>query len=149
MSRMASDHAISRTAGFTLIEVLVAFVIAALALAVFYEGAIGALTNAHVAGLYEEALSLAKSHMAELTARNAARPVSADGTDGKLFRYQVKVTALASQTLPRTLLEEANNRPARVATLFGVEVTESWGKPRHERSVHLLTEAIGNQTGAQ
>ncbi len=135
--------------GFTLIEVLVAFIIAILALGVFYEGAIGALTNAHVAGAYEEALSLARSHMAELTQRNATHPVNAEGADGKLFHYRVLVRALASQPLPRTLLEEANNRPARVATLYGIEVTESWGPARHQRSVHLLSEALGTQAGTQ
>ena len=136
-------------AGFTLIEVLVAFVLAALALGVFYEGTVGGLFGARTAGMYEEALSLARSHLAELTAHGAKTPVNAAGEDGKVFHYRIVVTPLASQPLDRTLLEQANNRPARVETLFGISITESWKAGRHRREVHLLGEALGLQAGAQ
>jgi general secretion pathway protein I len=129
--------------GFTLLEVLVAFVIAALALGVFYEGAVGGLRNTHVAGAYEEALSLARSHLAELAQRDATQPVDASGADGKLFHYAVRVTPVASQPLQRTLLEQANNRPARSATLYALSVTESWTQDGHTRSVNLIGESLG------
>lgn len=137
------------TEGFTLLEVLVAFVIAALALAVFYEGSIGGLRSARVAGTYEEAVSLARSHLAELSQRNATQPVAAEGTDGPLFHYSVAVKPIASEQLQRSLLEEANNRPARVATLYALNVTESWTEDGHTRSVHLLGEAMAAVAPAQ
>jgi prepilin-type N-terminal cleavage/methylation domain-containing protein len=139
----------AREGGFTLLEVLIAFVIAAMALAVFYEGSIGGLRNARVAGTYEEAVSLARSHMAELSQRAAVQPVSATGMDGPLFHYQVVVKQIASEQLQRSLLDQANNRPARQAGLYALSVIESWTQDGHMRAVHLLGEAMASQPLAQ
>jgi len=138
----------ARAEGFTLLEVLVAFVVAALALAVFYEGALSGIRNARVAGTYEEAISLARSHLAELSQRQTVQPLDAEGNDGPLFHYRVRVTRLAVEQLQRSLLEEANNRPPRQAGLYGLSVTESWTQDGRERSVHLLGEAMVAAAGA-
>jgi prepilin-type N-terminal cleavage/methylation domain-containing protein len=135
--------------GFTLLEVMVALVIAALALAVFYEGSLSGLRNARVAGTYEEAISLARSHLAELSQRQTVQPLDAEGADGPLFHYRVKVALLASEQLQRSLLEEANNRPPRTAGLYSLSVTESWTQDGRERQVHLLGESMIAMPAAQ
>jgi general secretion pathway protein I len=128
--------------GFTLLEVMVALVVAALALGVFYQGALSGLRNARVAGTYEEAISLARSHLAELSQRQSVKPVEAEGTDGPVFHYRVKVTQIANEELQRSLLEQANDRPPRQAALYALDVTESWTQDGTLRSVHLLGEAM-------
>jgi general secretion pathway protein I len=128
--------------GFTLLEVMVALVVAALALGVFYQGALSGLRNARVAGTYEEAISLARSHLAELSQRQSVQPVEAEGADGPLFHYHVKVSRLAVEQLQRSLLEQANNRPPRQAALYALEVTESWTQDGSQRTVRLLGEAM-------
>ena len=50
--------------GFTLLEVLIAFVIAALALGVLFEAGVGALRGARAASRYEQAIARARSHLA-------------------------------------------------------------------------------------
>jgi general secretion pathway protein I len=131
-----------RPNGFTLLEVMVALVVAALALGVFYQGALAGLRNARVAGTYEEAISLARSHLAELSQRQSVQPVDAEGADGPLFHYHVKVTRIATEELQRSLLEQANDRPPRQAALYALDVMESWTQDGAPRSVHLLGEAM-------
>jgi general secretion pathway protein I len=53
-------------AGFTLLEVMVAFVISALALAVLFNGTTTGLRATEQAGKYVEAISLVQSHLAAL-----------------------------------------------------------------------------------
>ena len=55
-----SEAAAGPDRGFTLLEVLVAFIIAALALGVLFQGGIGGLTTANAAARYDEALSRAQ-----------------------------------------------------------------------------------------
>ena len=138
----------ARSDGFTLLEVMIALVIAALALAVFYQGALSGLRNARVAGTYEEGVSLARSHLAELSQRQTVQPVDAEGTDGPLFHYRVRVAPVASEQLQRSLLEQANNRPPRQATLYALDVTESWTQDGHARSIHLQGQAMVAQLAA-
>lgn len=138
-----------RQAGFTLLEVLVAFVIAAIALGVFYEGTLTGLRSAQLSGNYEQAISLARSHLAELSQRQTGQAVDAQGSDGPLFRYSVRETRLAGAQLQRSLLDQDNNRPARQAALYGLAVTESWTQDGARRQVELLGENMVVQAAPQ
>ena len=64
-----------RDRGFTLLEVLVAFVIAAISVAALLQGAGAGLASARIAAHYGEALSLARSRLALLS---AAAPVQGE-----------------------------------------------------------------------
>ncbi len=72
-------------AGFTLLEVLVAFIIAALALGLLFQGGIGGLLTARIAGRYGEALSRAESHLAEATAGPTLTAGDSSGDGGRRF----------------------------------------------------------------
>lgn len=121
--------------GFLLLEVLVAFVIAALALAVLFQGAVGGLRATDLAGRYEQAVARARSHLAAMGGL-ASRlvPGVQSGDDGSGFRWEVQVTPLAVLALP--------GPPAGQVLLDRVSVTESWGE---HRAVRLVTARLEEQ----
>lgn len=123
--------------GFTLLEVLVAFVIAALALGALYQGALGGLQNARVAGQYQEALSRARSHIAAIGRGGPLAAGTQQGEDGGGFRWRVRVLPAGSVPLARGDAVTVARGPR--AVLYDVEVVESWGG----REVRLDSQRIG------
>lgn len=114
--------------GFTLLEVLVAFVIAALALGVLFHGSLGGLRTAQVAGRYEEAVTRAQSHLAALTA-GSLTPGDRQGEDGNGFHWRVRVAPVALAATGSS-------------ALYAVNVSISW-MDGSRRSVELDSERIG------
>jgi general secretion pathway protein I len=112
--------------GFTLLEVLVAFVIAVLALGLLYRVGIDGLGTAAQAARYQEALARARSHLAALG--DSPRPGDRQGDEGDGFHWHVRVVPIASETLPGP----GDNR----ASLLSVSVAISWGR----RTVELDSE---------
>ncbi len=126
----------TREQGFTLLEVLVAFVIAALALGALSQGAAGGLQSARVSGHYQEALSRARSRLASL---RTPAPGEQGGDDGGGFSWQVRVVPLATGGRAREGVDPM--RPGR-AVLLGVTVRISWHMDGGERQVALATERV-------
>ena len=122
-----------RDAGFTLLEVLVAFLIAAAALAVLFRAAGESASSVAVASRYTEALSRARSHLAEADALIVA-PGDREGDDGGGYLYRVRIT-------PR----QAGAGLAGVLTpaLFDVSVAISWDSDGRPRAVQLDTQRLG------
>ncbi len=85
-----------RERGFTLLEVLVATVIAALALAVLFRGAIGGVEAARIATHMEEAVSRARSHLATLEHGPLPQPGMRSGDDGGGFRWHTAITRVSA-----------------------------------------------------
>lgn len=123
-------------AGFTLIEVMVALVIAAFALGVLFQGSIGGLRSARVAAKYQEALSRAHSHLATLVGQTGVSAGIQSGKDGGEFRWQTQVRPLGIAAIigPAT--------PTR-PELFALRVTISWHGPSREPRVTLHSERLG------
>ena len=86
----------ARNSGFTLLEVLVATVIAALALAVLFSGAIGGVKAARIATHIEEAVSRARSHLATLEYGPMPPPGVRTGDDGGGFHWRTQVARVAA-----------------------------------------------------
>jgi general secretion pathway protein I len=126
----------SNDSGFTLLEVLVAFIIAALALGVLFEGSIGGLKSARVATHYEEALSRAQSHLAALLAQSGFHAGRQSGDDGGGFRWQTQVAPLAVAAVAGP---GQKTRPV----LYALRVTISWRMDGGKRSVTLRSERLG------
>jgi general secretion pathway protein I len=136
--------------GFTLIEVLIAFAIAAMALGLLFQAASSSGGAAHLAGNYEEAVSRAKSHMALMGRESEIAPGERSGDDGGGFRWRVKITPSAvSQPPPQDAQAPQDPQaPAARLTLFDVEVSVSWTDGGRPHAVVLHTQRLVAQGGA-
>jgi general secretion pathway protein I len=125
--------------GFTLLEVLVAFVIAALALGAMFSGTLAGLRATQIAGRYEEAVMRAQSHLAALTAASLT-PGDRQGDDGDGFRWHIRITPIAV-AVPAAAGSFGRDT-SRSRALFAVSVALSW-KDDSRRTVQLNSERIG------
>lgn len=137
--------------GFTLLEVLIAFIIAAIALGVLFGGALEGIRASRVAIGYEEAVARARSHLAA----SSVTPIAGDqnGDDGSGFRWRVQVRLIdraqpqppAGSTAERALLAPP---PERAPTadpaigLYAITVWISWREGGQAREVRLDSESL-------
>lgn len=130
---MSAERA-PRSDGFTLLEVVVALAIAAVAFVGLFQAGSGGLLAVDTAARAQEAVQRAQSHLAAV-GRDAAL-VQGDFTDddGGGYRWQLRVRPVAS----RQVLAAGGNANA-TETLFDVEVTISWPGRSGDRSVVLKT----------
>jgi general secretion pathway protein I len=130
---------LGREQGFTLLEVLVASVIAALALGVLLQGALASVRSVRVSGQYQEALSRARSHLAALDDGSLLKPGEHAGNDGRGFRWQLRISPAGTAPLGRGDTNEAGG--ARVA-LYAVTVVVSWDGEAGPRQVRLDSKRV-------
>ncbi len=118
--------------GFTLLEVLIAFLIGSIALAVLFQAAADSQTASIVAAQYQEALSRARSRLAAIDAAGPMTAGDRQGDDGGGFRWRVRVAPLQSGT---------GTTPTPM--LYVVSVAVSWGSAGPERTVRLESRRVG------
>ena len=120
-----------------MLEVLIAFVIAILALGVIINAATGSLRASQIAQRYDEATVRAQSRLAEAVAGGALTPGEREGSDGGGYRWRVRVT----------LAPGADSQPASGGAasdvLYSVTVWITWRDGARTRDVRLDTERIG------
>jgi general secretion pathway protein I len=99
--------------GFTLLEVLIAFVIAALAIGVLYGGTVTGLDATAVSAKYDEAVSLARSHLDPIGHGSAIAVQNTSGADGDGFTWHLHIRQLGSRPLQLSDQDRANDvKPA-------------------------------------
>jgi len=126
-------------AGFTLLEVLIAFAIAALAIGILFRGTVSGLDATAVAAKYDEAISLARSHLAAIGHGAGIAPQITSGADGDGFTWHLRIRQVATRSLTLGEQDRANDvKPSR-AILYDVSITESWREGGRERQVTLAT----------
>ncbi len=133
-----------RDEGFTLLEVLVAFVIAAMALGLLFGAAGDGVAAVQTAGRTEEAISRAKSHLAALGRDVMLADGSFRGDDGGGYRWQIRVTPLATSTPSLPAPGAVRQWPL---TLYAIEVTLSWTEDGRNRAVILRSERLTARRG--
>ncbi|WP_372866043.1 prepilin-type N-terminal cleavage/methylation domain-containing protein [Pseudomonas sp.] len=120
-----------RQAGFTLLEVLVAFVILALVMGVLTRILSLSMRSLETAGHYQQALQLAESQLAEVGARLTAR--RSEHLQGRLqppYRWRAEV-------VPYEFSNQSTLLDSRVMPRL-IRVTVSWGD-RDSQEVTLTT----------
>ncbi|WP_220792793.1 type IV pilus modification PilV family protein [Gluconacetobacter aggeris] len=123
--------------GFTLIEVLVAFVIVILALTVAYRGMLDGVAATQLSNRTQDALSRAQSHLAAVGHGMRIGPLEQDGDDGSALHWHVRIVPA-----------EAAAGISSGLVLYRVQVTESWPDPSAasgRRSVELRTLRLGTR----
>ena len=121
--------------GFSLLEVLIALLIAGLALASTFSAASESMRATTTAEHYQEAVSRARSHLDSLHAHLAAGEQAGD--DGGGFRWRSVVRAVDS-----TAKREGADKPLApaetlVVTLFAATVWITWTDRNQPRSIRL------------
>ncbi len=126
-SSLAAQH------GYSLLEVLVAFAILALAVATILSLFATGLRNTAVAADYARALTMAESQLATLLAKEATQ-------------LEMGVTEGSEEGLHWQSQVEPYEEPASVVQptpLYRIDVRVDWGEGERQRSVALSTLRLG------
>lgn len=126
--------------GFSLLEVLIALIIAGIALAALLRAATESIVAAAAAGHYQEAVSRARSHLDSVGASLAA--VEQEGSDGGGYRWRLLVRAVDSTGKQGQAGGPASNSDRLVVTLHAVTVWITWLEGTRARTVRLDTERL-------
>jgi general secretion pathway protein I len=129
------------TAGFTLLEVMIALIIAGLAAAALFASAGSGLQATRNAAMYDQAIVRAKSRLAAATHGTRLAPGDWRGDDGGGFRWHLRVAPVASTSLRPP--GKAGSRAATPVVLYGVSVWVGWADGDTQRQVRLDTEQVG------
>lgn len=134
---------ISADCGFTLLEVLIALVIAGLALGALFSAGLAGLHATQAASHYEQAIARARSH---LTLAVHASPLAAgdwQGDDGGGFTWHLRVAPIASTAVRPLYAVTPRKSSTFPVSLYAVSVVIGWHDGERARDVRLDTEQIG------
>jgi general secretion pathway protein I len=126
--------------GFTLLEVVVALIIAGMAAIALFEAVGSGLHATMTASMYDQAIVRAKSRLAAATQGTRLTPLDQRGDDGGGFQWRMRVAPVASAMLRPV------GRPSDAAfpvVLYGVTVWVGWTDGGTQRQVRLDTEEVG------
>ena len=125
MSVSRSSDASNRAAGFSLLEVLVAITILALALAVLYQAASGATRNVRSDEKYAYGVELARSLLADYSVVPLSG-IQLEGETDSGFGWQVNSRPI-----------DLRRSTMRMGSLHNIEIRVSWEDGRRRREVAL------------
>ncbi len=125
----------STNRGMTLLEILVAFVILSLTMAVVLQIFSGGMRNSHVAERYSKAVFLAQSRMAAVGLEQPLVPGEGSGQVGNELQWRVNISVLDDGGEADKLL-----LPVRQ---FQVRVTVSWNEDGRDKQIELSSVRLG------
>jgi general secretion pathway protein I len=123
--------------GFTLLEVIIALIIAGIAAGALFEAVGAGLHETQTASMYDQAIVRAKSRLAAAARGTKLVAGTHSGDDGGGFRWQLRVAPVASA------LVEPGAAASIPVVLYGVSVAISWNDGSTRRDVRLDTEQVG------
>jgi len=129
--------------GFTLLEVIVALIIAGMAAVALFEAAGSGLHATRTASMYEQAVVRAKSRLSAATYGSRLAPGDQRGDDGGGFQWHTRIAPISSASLRSTGLAAPGAAQAHSVVLYGITVWIGWNDGGTERQVRLDTEQIG------
>lgn len=119
----------------TLIEVLVAFVILSLTMAVLMQIFSGGMRNARLANAYSQAVFLAESRLAAAGIEQPLVPGETAGQVGADLRWRVRIAALED--------DGVTDRQTTPTRLYEVRAWVGWSEGGRERQVELASLRLG------
>jgi general secretion pathway protein I len=129
--------------GFSLLEILVAFVILALSLGILLNIFSSGINNAAVAEEYTAAVQIAEALMAQTGVETPLQAGQTSGQEDKKYRWLVVVTPF-NPTVAKL------NTEAITVTLFKVKVSVNWGDANdNDRQIELTTLKLVNKAHEQ
>lgn len=129
-----------RLDGFSLLEILVAFSIMAIALTIVLRVFGNGVNHAGIAEEYTIAVQIAESLMARTGVETALEPGELDGNEGERFDWRVSVQPVQNSGGVRESLRKlADGDQEPAAQLMRVNVTVAWGDDEQRRTVELDT----------
>ena len=131
------------TAGFTLLEVVVALAIASLALVGLFQAGSGGLLAVDTAARVDEALQRAQSHLAAVGRDASLVQGESSGDDGGGYGWQLRI-----QPVSQRQGVGADGVTPQTTSLFDVEVAISWQTHGHQREVVLRTLRLGTASAS-
>jgi len=146
---MRNRASCDKDAGFTLLEVLIAFIIAALAIGVLYNGTVPGLDATSVSAKYDETVSLARSHLDPIGHGAAIALQETSGADGDGFTWHLRIREAGTRPLQLSDQDRSNDIKPASAVLFDILVTESWKAGGQERHVSLETRRLDVKSAKQ
>jgi len=129
-----ADH---RQHGFTLLEVLIATVIASLGLSAMVLSASGGIRAGVTANRYGDAISRAKSHLEGAAAQLFVG--EQEGDDGSGYRWRTRVRVTDSFNKRDDTPGEVITADLRTVTLYAITVWISWPEGARRRVIQLDT----------
>ena len=123
-------------AGFTLFEVLVAFIIMSLALVALLRGGATGMSNVEVALRTERAVAIAQSHLSSFNAQPNPADEDLQGDDGE-YHWRMQVAPIA--TIPVRPVGRSNPGPT---SFYQVWMTVSWIADGRRSAIELETKRL-------
>ena len=120
--------------GFSLLEVIAAIMLLAIAFTALMKVAGASISLTHNAAEYSEAAMRARSLLDSAFVGEPVKPGSRSGRFDQQYRWQLDVSPW-NQAGPAT--------PGAPLQLYQLDLTVSWGPPAHPRSTHFRTLRLG------
>lgn len=130
-SRFAGFH-VHRVHGFSLLEVIAAILLLAIAFAALMQVAGGSMALSGHAGEASKAAMWAQSKLDGMTVIEPLREGSSEGQFDTQYRWRLKVSPWAAETA----VVDVGTTPMQ---LYRVDLDVFWGNGRRERSAHFTT----------
>ena len=125
--------------GFSLLEVLVAFSIAAIALTLLLRVFGNGLNNINTLEQYAIAVQIAESKMASVGNDYQLSVGQATGVVDDIYRWQLIIEAIETDSPPNLLTDEEQQNPSQTLKILAVDSIVSWGNEINPRQVKLHT----------
>jgi general secretion pathway protein I len=119
----------------TLIEVLVAFVVLSITMAVILQIFSGGMRNARVSGSYSRAVFLAESRLAGAGVERPLVPGASTGQVGAIFQWRVSVEPIDDSA--------SRVQQAFPVRLYRVSSRVAWSEDGRDRQVELVSIKLG------
>lgn len=129
--------------GFTLLEMIIALIIAGMAAGALFEAVGSGLHETLTASKYDQAIVRAKSRLAAATHGTKLVPADRRGDDGGGFHWRLRVSQLATASLRPVGLVGPRAASSYPVVLYGISVWIGWNDGATGREVRLDTEQVG------